>query len=76
VDPDKNVCRNYRPFESCAEVSGVISGNLPANATRSQIAASSRFLPEAGVALILMPCLMIQNVRSSGGISSSARLGG
>jgi hypothetical protein len=52
-----------RPCEICWFASGVSAGIFRTNETISQIAASSRDLPHAGIALILMPCLIVQNAR-------------
>src|SRR3546814_6810102 len=46
---------------SCLYSVGDIPGSLRTNATMSQISGSGCVLPHAGIAVILMPCLMIQN---------------
>src|SRR4029077_20340208 len=64
------------PCESCWYASGVIPGISRTNETISQIAASSRDLPHAGIALILIPCLIVQNARCASRLSSCERFGG
>jgi len=50
-----------RTVDSCWKVSGVIAGICLTKETMSHIAPSFSVLPQAGMALILIPCLMIQN---------------
>src|ERR1700687_2463650 len=51
-----------RSLASRWDVSGVMSGSLRTSETRSHIAASSKVLLHPGMALILIPCLIVQNV--------------
>src|SRR5579885_615268 len=54
---------------------GLIDGSFCRNATRLQIVASSWLAPHAGMALILMPCLITQNA-TCGSICTLVRSGG
>ena len=63
-------------LESSWYLAGDMVGIWRTNATMSQIAASLRLLPHAGMALILMPCLIVQNALRGSLVSSCARFGG